>query len=114
MGMRLTGLAIAVLLAALLQDGPASRAREAALAENADPAALRALLAFPELFEDRQVRQKVLRSFSSSDPGIYAAALELALTSPRLSADQTVARRLDAAILGPDAQKKTVLLDLAI
>jgi hypothetical protein len=111
---RISGLAALVLAVMLLQDGPASRAREAVLAENADAAAIRALLAFPEVIEDRQVRQKVLRAFSSSDPATYTAALELALAVRRLSADPTVARRLDAAVTGPDAQKKTALLDLAL
>jgi hypothetical protein len=112
--MRTTSFLAAMLLAAALQGAPAARAREAFLADTADAAALRRLLAFPELLEDRQVRQKILRSFSSSDPTIFTAALEVALKTPRLAGDTTVARRLDDAISGPDARKKITLLDLAV
>jgi len=104
----------AALLAAALPDAPAARAREAFLADTADAAAWRGLLAFPELLEDRQVRQKVLRSFSSSDPATFAAALEVALETPRLAADKAVARRLDHVVSGPDVRKKTALLELAV
>jgi hypothetical protein len=111
---RIIGVALAVLLALALEDEAASRAREAFLADTADAAALRGLAAFPELLDDRQVRQKFLRSFSSSDRSIAVAAFELAMKTPGFAVDPAVTRRLDQAISVPDVPKKAALLDMAV
>lgn len=112
--MQMSSLVSAVILAIVLQDEGADRARAAFLADTAGPAALRGLASFPELLDDRQVRQKILRSFSSSDPAISAAALELTMKTPRLAADPNVIRSLDLAVSGRDVQKKIAFLEMAV
>src|SRR5688572_4931190 len=59
------------------QDEKAAKAMEAFLADNADAAAYQALLAHPQLFEDRTVATKISRSLTSADPATFRAAMEL-------------------------------------
>lgn len=92
----------------------AAKVREAFLAENADSAAFLALLSFPPLLEERDVRMKIFRSLASSDLKTFQAAVELGMNAPQLEKDAMITRRFNAVFTSRDPQKKKSILDLAV
>lgn len=92
----------------------AAKVRAAFLAETAGSAEFMALLSFPKLLEEREVRMKIFRSLGSPDLKIFQAAVELSLNAVQLEKDPMVNRRFAAAFLSKEPQKKKAILDLAV
>lgn len=94
--------------------GDKEKVRDAFLAGDAGTSAFLALASSPELFEDREVKMKLFRSFTSKDPNVFKAAVELGMKAPQIDKDPMLGRRFNLAFMGRDPQKRKAILDLAV
>lgn len=110
--MSFSGLITVILFFVLAQGDPA-QVKQAFLADTARMPEFLALASHPDLFQDRQVQIKIVRSLGSTDIEVFKAAMALCLKAHQLEGIPMVERRFSTAFLSQEATKKKVILDLA-
>ena len=78
-----------------------------------DLATVEALASKPEAYADRQVRLQIFRALEAPSPEVLAAAVDLVMGSPDLSADPQLWRRFNAALSTSDPARRKAILDRA-
>src|SRR2546428_4776296 len=94
--------------------GDKEKVREAFLADDAGAPAFLALASYAELFENREVKMKLFRSFTSRDLNVFKAAVELGMKAAQIDSDPMLGRRFNLAFMSRDPQKRKAILDLAL
>jgi hypothetical protein len=78
-----------------------------------DVAAIESLATQPQLFGDRQVRLKIFKALDAPSPEVVAAAAEIVMRAPELTADPQLWRRFNAALSNSDPARRKAVLDRA-
>lgn len=113
--------------ACLVTAGLSWQAAVPAMAQEREPAELRAvflgpetppetfyeLLSHPSLLADRAVQMKIFQSLGSADLAVFQAAVGVCLKAPQLEDMPLIGRRLSQAFISRDARRKQAILELA-